>query len=242
MSVNNDPPSSIGDSGQKLSLRRLAPLMLLGCLSIVVLLIAWKWQISLATLARHIETLRNFVAEHEATALIGYVAFYIAVVALSLPAGAYLTMIGGFLFGTLLGGLAAVVAASIGAILIFSIAKSALGEHLVRKAGPMAEKIARGFRKNAFSYLLFLRLMPVFPFWLVNLVSAVSGLPLSTFAVGTVIGIVPITFAFAFVGSGLQSIMSADASAHASWKLIAALALLGLLALVPLLVKRWRKY
>src|SRR5207247_1482970 len=98
----------------------------------------------------------------------------------------------------------------------------------------------QGFREDAFSYLLFLRLMPIFPFWLVNLVAAIAGLPLATFATATVIGIMPATFAFAFVGSGLESLVVAKESAHRSWKLIAALVVLGLLALVPLAVKRWK--
>ena len=129
---------------------------------------------------------------------------------LSLPAGAYLTIIGGILFGTLFGGLAAIIGASIGAIVIFCIARSALGEQLVRKAGSAAAKAAQGFRENAFSYLLFLRLVPIFPFWLVNLVSAVCGLRLTTFAAGTVLGIMPATFVFASVGSGLASVVTAQ--------------------------------
>jgi uncharacterized membrane protein YdjX (TVP38/TMEM64 family) len=240
MTVNNDPSSSIGAGSRKSSLRRLAPLIAVGCLSAVVIAIGWHWDLSLATIARHHEVLQHFIAAHEATAIAGYIALYIAVVALSLPVGAYLTVIGGILFGAVLGGMAAVVGASIGAILIFLIAKSALGEHLVRRAGPTAEKIAQGFREDAFSYLLFLRLVPVFPFWLLNLVPALCGVRLAPFAAATVLGIMPATFAFAVVGSGLESVIVAEESARWSWKLIAALAALGVLALVPVLAKRLR--
>jgi uncharacterized membrane protein YdjX (TVP38/TMEM64 family) len=200
----------------------------------------WHWGLSLATLARHHDVLQDFIAAHEAAAIAGYIALYIAVVALSLPVGAYLTVIGGILFGAVVGGMAAVVGASIGAILIFLIAKSALGEHLVRRAGPAAEKIAEGFREDAFSYLLFLRLVPVFPFWLLNLASALCGVRLAPFAAATVLGIMPATFAFAVVGSGLESVIVAEESARWSWKLVAALAALGVLALVPILAKRLR--
>ena len=259
-SVKHQSGVSAVESARKLSLRRLAPLIVIACISVLVLAMGWQRQISFETLVRHHDTLQGFIAAHRAAAVFGYIALYIVIAGLSLPAGAYLTVIGGFLFGTLLGGLAAIIGASIGAIVIFSIARSALGEHLVRKAGPAAEKVAQGFRENAFSYLLFLRLVPVFPFWLVNLVSAVAGLRLATFATGTVLGIMPATFVFASVGSGLTSVMEAQERAYSAClaagradcrlafhpadaltsQLFAALIALGLLALVPVLVKRWR--
>src|SRR3954454_17351991 len=102
MTVNNDRSSSIGAGSRKSSLRRLAPLIAVGCLSAVVIAIGWHWDLSLATLARHHEVLQNFIAAPEATAIAGYIALYIAAVALSLPVGAYLTVIGGILFGAVL--------------------------------------------------------------------------------------------------------------------------------------------
>src|SRR5262249_61727101 len=97
--------------------------------------------------------------------------------ALSVPVGVYLTVAGGILFGAVLGGTAAVVGATIGAICIFLIAKSAIGEYFVRRAGRLAEKVAQGFRADAFNYLLFLRLGPDFPFWVVHPVSGLFGVP-----------------------------------------------------------------
>jgi uncharacterized membrane protein YdjX (TVP38/TMEM64 family) len=152
------------------------------------------------------------------------------------------------------------VGATIGAIFIFLIAKSAVGEHLVRRAGPLAGKLAQGFRADAFSYLLFLRLVPVFPFWLINLVPALCGVRLATFAAATAVGIIPATFAIAFVGAGLDSVIAAQQAAYRSClaagrsdcrlefhmhaaltpELLTALAALGLLALIPVAVKRLR--
>jgi uncharacterized membrane protein YdjX (TVP38/TMEM64 family) len=261
MNIESDPPSSrIAPGRRQFPLRRLAPLVGIAVVSIVVIAVGWHRELSFETLDRHHHALREFIAAHEALAVASYVALYIGVVALSLPVGAYLTVIGGMLFGALLGGMAAVIGASIGAVVIFSIARSAFGEHLARRAGATAEKIAAGFRKDAFSYLLFLRLIPVFPFWLVNLVSAAGGVGLVPFAVATVLGIMPATFAFAFVGSGLDSVIVAqEASRRACLssgrsdcpllfhtadaltpQLLTALAALGVLALVPVLVKRWR--
>ncbi len=122
--------------------------------------------------------------------------------ALSLPGGAILTVIGGLLFGVIVGSVAAAVGALVGATAIFLIARSAAGEFLTRRAGPFAAKLAEGFRADAFSYLLFLRLVP-FPFWLVNLASALFGVRLSTYVAATAIGIVPATVAFAAFGAGL---------------------------------------
>ena len=141
-----------------------------------------------------------------AAAVAAFVALYVAVVALSLPGGAVLTITGGFLFGVAhrrrrrLGGRDG------RRHLIFLIAKSAVGEHLARRAGPLAAQLAEGFRADAFSYLLFLRLVPLFPFWLVNLAPALFGVRPATFVAATAIGIIPATFAFAFVGAGLDSV------------------------------------
>jgi uncharacterized membrane protein YdjX (TVP38/TMEM64 family) len=260
MTAEKDSSSTLAGGCRKFSLRRLAPLIAVALLSVVAIAMGWHREISFEALARHHEELRNFIAGHAASALAGYIALYIAVVGLSLPVGAYLTVIGGILFGTVLGAVAAVAGASIGAILVFSIARSALGELLVRRAGGAAEKIAQGFREDAFSYLLFLRLVPVFPFWLVNLVPALCGVRLAPFAAATVLGIMPATFAFAFVGSGLESVMVAQEKAYAAClaaghadcrlmfhaadaltpRLIAAFVALGVLALVPIVVKRLR--
>ena len=104
-------------------------------------------------------------------------ALYIAVIGLSLPGGAIMTVTGGFLFGPVVGTIAALVGALAGATVIFLIARSACGEWLTRRAGPFAAKLAEGFRADAFSYLLFLRLVP-FPFWLINLAPALFGVRL----------------------------------------------------------------
>jgi uncharacterized membrane protein YdjX (TVP38/TMEM64 family) len=261
MAPDNDPaPPTEGADNPKFSLRRACPLVLVVVVSGVVVAMGWHRQLSFETLAQHHEALRDFIAQHEAAAVAAYVALYIVLVALSVPVGFYFTVIGGILFGAILGGVAAMVGATVGAVGIFLIARSAIGEHLVRRAGPLAEKLARNFRADAFSYLLFLRLVPIFPFWLVNLVSALSGVRLATFAGATALGIIPATFAFAFVGAGLDSVIAAQQAAYRSClaagradcrltfhmnaaitpELLAALAALGVVALIPVVVKRLR--
>jgi uncharacterized membrane protein YdjX (TVP38/TMEM64 family) len=259
MTADNDPPT-VGSGCPAFSARRLIPLVVVVVVSGAVVAMGWHRQLSFETLVRHHDALREFIAMHEVAAIGAYVALYVVVIALSVPVGFFFTLAGGVLFGAVLGGAAAMVGATIGAIFIFLIAKSAVGEHLVRRAGPLAGKLAQGFRADAFSYLLFLRLVPVFPFWLINLVPALCGVRLATFAAATAVGIIPATFAIAFVGAGLDSVIAAQQAAYRSClaagrsdcrlefhmhaaltpELLTALAALGLLALIPVAVKRLR--
>ena len=128
---------------------------------------------------RHRDALSAFVDAHYVAALAAFMALYITAVSLSIPGALFLTITGGFLFGVIVGGAAVVVAATIGAIVIFLVARSAFGEYVVRRAGPRLSKICDGFCADAFSYLLFLRLVPLFPFFLVNLAPALVGVRLS---------------------------------------------------------------
>ena len=241
------------------TLRRLIPLLAIVALVVLVYAMGWHRELSFETLVKHRTMIDDFVAQHRVAAVAAFVALYVTAVALSLPAGAVLTTTGGFLFGTLLGGLAALVGATTGATIIFLIARTAVGEHLVRRAGPLAAKLAEGFRADAFSYMLFLRLVP-FPFWLVNLVPALVGVRLSTFVGATVIGIIPATFSFAFLGAGLESAIIAQEKVYKACvatgrgdcgvaldpmvvltpELIAALAVLVVVGLIPLVAKRLR--
>jgi uncharacterized membrane protein YdjX (TVP38/TMEM64 family) len=208
-------------------------------------------------LARRDE-LKSYVAANEIKALALYMAIYVAVVALSVPGAVFLTLFSGFLFGWFIGGIATVVAATVGAVIVFLIATTSVGDVLVRRAGPRLRRLADGFREDAFIYLLFLRLVPAFPFWLVNLGPAVFGVSLHTFTLATAIGIIPGTFAFAFVGAGLDSAIAAQKVAKQAClaaggtdcylrilkalvtpKLLFGLAALGLVALIPIVTRRW---
>ena len=149
---------------------------------------------------RHRAAIDDFVASHRLLAVLSYMGLYIVIVALSVPGAVFLTVTGGFLFGLALGTSAAVISATIGATLIFLAARTALGEPLLRRAGPRANQLAQGFRDDAFSYLLFLRLVPAFPFFLVNLVPAFAGVRLGPFIAATAIGIIPGAIVFAIGG------------------------------------------
>lgn len=240
--------------------RRLLPLGLLAALAVAVYGVGLTDQLSLETLVAHRAAIDSFVSAHGLSALLLYGLVYVVAAALSLPGALLLTVTGGFLFGALAGGGAAAIGATLGATLLFLIARSAFGELLLRRAGPKAEQLAAGFRADAFNYLLFLRLVPAFPFFLVNLAAALFAVRLSTFVAATAIGILPGCFAFSFLGAGLDSLIAAPAEQYQAClaagrrdcrldfdltsllapELLIGLLALGLIALAPVLVRKWR--
>jgi uncharacterized membrane protein YdjX (TVP38/TMEM64 family) len=221
----------------RVPLARLAPLAIIVAITAVALAMGWHRELTLSALLERRAEIETFVAQHWIAAVAAYTALYIAVTALSLPCASFLTIFGGLVFGVLTATATTLVGATAGATVIFLIAKSALGGWLVRRAGSRVERVAAGFRADAFNYLLFLRLVPFFPFWLVNLVPALAGVPLRTFVAATALGMIPGTFAYAFFGAGLDSAIKAQ---NATLKLVAGLIALGLLSLLPVAIKRLR--
>jgi uncharacterized membrane protein YdjX (TVP38/TMEM64 family) len=197
------------------ALARLIPLGAILTLMVFAVAMGWHRQLSFETLVRHRSAVEELVAAHRVMAILTFMAAYAAAVALSFPGAALLTVTGGAIFGTLIGGFAALAAATVGATIIFLIAKYAFscvaGWGWTRAA---AGKVAAGFHKDAFCYLLFLRLVPLFPFWLVNLIAAPAGIAPVPFAIATALGIMPATFAFAFFGAGLSGAVAAQQSAY----------------------------
>jgi uncharacterized membrane protein YdjX (TVP38/TMEM64 family) len=246
-------------------LKRLWPLLLLLAAMVLVFAMGWHRYLTLQELVDRREALRAAIADHTLLAILAFMGIYAVAVALSLPGAAVLTLAGGFLFGWFWGALASIAAATAGAIIVFLIARSALGEPLAARAGPWLSKLRQGFQEDAFNYLLFLRLVPIFPFWLVNLAPALLGVSLWTYVLATVIGIIPGSFAYSIAGKGLDSLIVAQQSAHQSCLakmgsdaeklcpfvlepralltpgLIAGFVALGLVALIPIAVKRFRR-
>jgi len=191
---------------------RFLPLAILLLAIVVVLASGLAEYLSFEQLKQNRSQLLDFVDRHAVLAPLLFMAIYAAVIALSIPGGAVLTVAGGFLFGIGLATLYVVVAATAGASLVFLAAKTALGDSLRAKAGPWMRRMETGFRENALNYLLFLRLIPAFPFWLVNLVPAFLGVPFPTYVVGTFLGIIPGTLVYASVGNGLGAVFEAGQS------------------------------
>jgi uncharacterized membrane protein YdjX (TVP38/TMEM64 family) len=196
---------------KKPSWQRWLPLGIL--LAVIGLAFALDLQRFLAfeTLREYDQALRDFVEARPVLTALGFVAVYAAAVAVSLPGAVFLTIAGGFLFGLWLGTLLVVVSATIGAILIFLVAKTSLGEVLRERAGPWLKRMQAGFNENAVSYLLFLRLIPIFPFWIVNIVPALMGMKLRDYGLATFFGIIPGSFVYVSVGNGLGAVIEAGA-------------------------------
>ena len=205
--------------------------------------------LSLSVLAEQRDVLKGYVADNTLTAILGYLALYALAVAFSFPAASILTIFGGFLFGWLLGGVLTAVAATTGAIAIFLAARSAFGDVLRKKAGPFAAKLADGFARDAFSYLFVLRLAPIFPFFIMNIAPAFFAVKLRTYAVATFFGILPGTFAYSWLGQGLDSVIIAASAAGrevsvtdlVTPEITAAFAGLAVVAAIPTLIRKIRQ-
>jgi len=194
--------------------------------------------LSLEAVKTHRDALLAFAQDHYVAALAIAFVTYAGATALSLPGGLVLSLTMGFIFGRWAGTALVVLAATVGATLVFLAARYLFADAARRRMGALGERISAGFTENALSYLLFLRLVPLFPFFLVNLAPAFTRIRLATFVLGTFIGIIPATFVYVNLGETLGRIDSL--SGLVSPETIAAFVLLGLLALVPVFVRKRR--
>lgn len=201
--------------------------------------------LSFEALAENREQLLRFQAENALLTVVVFWLLYVLAVAFSLPGAAILTLVGGFMFGTWLATLYVVTAATVGAVGIFIAARYALRETMEQKAGPWIKKFEGGFKEDAFSYLLVLRLVPIFPFWLVNLVPALIGVPLRTYAIGTLIGIVPGSWVYCSVGNGLGAVFDRGEVPNLGIifepQILTPIVGLAVLSLIPVVYKRSKK-
>jgi uncharacterized membrane protein YdjX (TVP38/TMEM64 family) len=226
-------------------LRRLLPLLLLalGCLAFYLADGGRFFDFTL--LRTHQARLIGWVEQETLLAPLAFIGCYVLAVAFSLPVASFITVVGGFLFGAALGTLWSLLGATLGAALVFLAARSAFADTLRNRAGPQLKKLETAFRADGIAYLLFLRLVPLFPFWLVNVAPAFFGMALAPYILATMIGILPGTFVFAYFGQGLGDLLEAGTppslESAATPGIMLALCLLAVLALLPIGWKRWRK-
>ena len=259
------PDEEADPVGKPSRLRRWLPLAAILGLMALVFAMGWHTRLSFKTVGLNYDLLRGYISTNLPAAISVFMLLYIAVIALSLPGGLVMTVAGGLLFGWKIAAPATVVAATVGATIVFMIARTSFGEVLAAKAGPWLARLRQGFQEHALSYLLFLRLVPAFPFVVVNLAPALLGVRLRTYVLGTFLGIIPATTAFSVAGAGLGSVVEAqnqlykacaarhpdaadalcpytiDTSALVTRELLAAFVLLGVLALIPVALKKWSK-
>ena len=234
--------SDASPAGWAKKARQLAPIAIVAGAIALAFSLGVQDYLTFDALRQNRDVLSTFVAQNALLAALMFVVVYAIATALSLPGGAILSVASGFMFGTVFGTAWVVIGATFGAIGIFLAARTALGDVLKAKAGPWLAKMEKGFQENALSYLLVLRLVPLFPFFVVNLVPAFLGVSLRTFSLATFIGIIPGTFVFVSVGAGLGSVFDQGGEVSPSSALtpevITALVGLAALSMVPVVYKK----
>lgn len=235
-----EPPATTN----RLSRTRLALLIAIPAIGALSLAAGVTDYINLDALAAHRTELLDFVAAHRVRAVIVFTALYFVGVALSIPGWGVLTVPAGFLFGPALGAAIVVAAATSGGAVVVLAARYILSDSLRIKAAPAIRKLEAGFRENAFSYLLALRLTPVLPFFLVTLAVAFLGVRMRTFIAATALGLIPVASVYATLGAGLGHALEVGArdplAAAREPTVVGGLLGLAALALLPVLVKRLR--
>jgi uncharacterized membrane protein YdjX (TVP38/TMEM64 family) len=241
--------------------QRWLPLVLLAAVLTLVFAMGWH-KAAIREIGLNLDAIKAFVAANRFTALALFVVIYAAATVLIPPLGAVMTIGGGLVFGALYAAPAIVVGATVGATILFSIVKTSLGQALAERAGAWVEKLRAGFQDNALSYMLFLRLVPAFPFFVVNVVPGLLGVPLRTYVIGTFFGIIPGTIAYSLLGEGAGSVFAkANAEYQActaagvgkvctysisfadlvTRELVIAFAALAVVSLIPVAIKYWSK-
>ena len=203
----SEQPADIPSEKKAFSPARLIPILVLVAGLIAFFVFDLDQYVTLTALEENRQLLADWVEANGLLAFITYMIVYAVVTAFSIPGGAVMTIAGGFLFGPFLGGALTIVGATIGATVLFLAARYAFAELLRQRAGSAIKKMEAGFQENALSYMLFLRLVPVFPFFLVNLVPAFLGVGIGTFVIGTFLGIIPGSLVFASLGDGFSAVV-----------------------------------
>lgn len=223
---------------------RFGPALLIVIAVILIVRSGLLGRLSLEGLKSSRGMLLAFVHAHPLESLGLYAAVYVTTVALSLPTALILTLTGGFLFGPWIGGVTAAVSCTLGAVAVFLVSRLAVGDAVETKAGPRVHAVAEQIKKDAFFYILTLRLIPVTPFWLTNVAAGLIAIPVSTFAAATLIGILPVGLIYAGIGSGLDALFASGRalSLHAliTPRILLPLIGLGVLSVLPVLYQRRR--
>lgn len=244
-----DEQRSPHPAGGARSIWRYAPVVLVIAGLVLGYALGLQNYLSLTFLAEQREALRAYVNANFLWSALLFLVVYILAVAFSFPAASVLTIFGGFLFGWLIGGALVAVGATIGASILFLATRSAFGGFLRHRVDGVVKKMADGFRENAFGYLFVIRLAPVFPFFVVNIAAALFDISLGRFFTATLFGILPGTFAYAYLGQGVDSVLvAAQASGREAQisdlvtpEITLAFFALAFVALIPTVVKQIRK-
>lgn len=223
-------------------LSRFIPLLIIVVLMALFYALGVNDYFSWEVFKEHRASIKRFVNSYPVTSPLIYSAIYALIAALSIPVAFLLSMIGGFLFPQPLSTFCVVVGATCGASILFLVAKTALHDFLKKKFATLIDKMRSGFQRNAISYMLLLRVLPIFPFWLVNIAPVFFKVTFTTFVWTTFVGIIPGAFVYTQAGRGIDAIFEGEGSIS-FWDLLNREMVIGLigiiiLAIIPMVVKR----
>jgi len=226
-------------------LRRFGPLAVIVILFAVAIASGLPERLSLEALRQSGTQLQAFAREKPLLCVAIYLAVYVGSVAVSLPGALILSLTGGFLFGPIGGGFAAVIGASGGSTITYLVFRTAFGDALRRKPGALLTRIEEGFKGDAFNYLLTLRLIPAFPLLVVNVAAGLMNIRIRTFVLASVLGMIPSSFVYAGIGAGLGHIFAQGGPVTMetlfSPRIYLPIIGMGVLAFLPPLWRHWRK-
>jgi len=188
------------------SLKRFAPLIVIALALTAFFVFDGPSYVNLESLKENRAYLSGLVADNFVLMFLAFIALYALLVGISFPGAGFLSIFGGFLFGTMTGAFGIVIGATIGACIIFTVVKTALGESMAQKMGPYMAKFEEGLKKNELSYLFILRLVPIFPFFVVNVVPALFDVKFRNYFISTLLGIIPGAIVYASIGDGAAAI------------------------------------
>ena len=224
---------------------RLLPLLVLGVGFFSFFCLGLDRYLSFQALKDNKDLLSQWRADNYFVAVLSFVGVYGVLSGISLPVGLWMTLAGGFMFGTLVGGFLSLLGATLGAMAIFFAARFTLADVLKEKCGAPIAKMEVGFKENQLSYMLVLRLVPMFPFWLVNLVPAFLDVSPRTYVTGTLFGMIPGALVYASVGNGLSTVFESgsepDLGIIFTPNLFIPIMGLAALALIPVIYKKFSK-
>ena len=241
-----DELTQVGNAKPRSKVKRFLPLAVIAIALGAFFAFGGPKYISLDSLRDNQDFLKTLVADHAVLAVPGFIVLYATLVSISFPGASFLSIFAGFLFGVVTGTFAVVIGATIGATLIFLIARSALGAGLAAKAGPFMKKFEQGLKENELSYLFILRLVPIFPFFIVNVVPALFDVKTRNYILATLFGIIPGALVYVSVGNGIGDALAAGADVPLKglmFRPAVILPILGLmlLSLIPVFYKKIKK-
>lgn len=244
--MNNTDTMIAKNEPTKSGLKRFLPIGVIVAALALFFALGGPEYVSLESLKENRALLAGFVSDNLIVAVLGFITLYAVLTAISFPGASFLSIFGGFLFGTLLGGSAIVIGATIGATGIFLAARYALGDSLSKKAGPYMQKFEEGLKENELSYLFILRLIPAFPFFMVNIVPALFDVKLRNYVLSTFFGIIPGCFVYASVGAGAGAVLDQGGELQLGGlmtqpKILLPVAGLITLSLLPIIYKKFFK-